>query len=160
MLGRRSQFLGIALLSLTVVSCRSRRPDSAPKASTDARQDVVAHKGAFSGIGGFGREAQAFLPCGLSQEWWLEFDARWPELDKALAEQDKTDLSARWEDCDRKTGLFGCDKWVYLELDGIASVPGRYGHMGSYSRELRVKRVLRVTRDVPASCEVRRLTGR
>jgi hypothetical protein len=96
----------------------------------------------------------------LSEEWWLEFDARWPELDKALAEQGKTDLAARLAECDRKTGLSGCDKWVYLELDGIPSVPGRYGHMGGYSRELRVKKILRVVRDVPASCEVRRLTRR
>ncbi len=114
----------------------------------------------FTGIGGFGREAQAFLPCGLSQEWWLEFDARWPELDRALEEQGKAELSSRLEECDRKTGLFGCDKWVYLELDAVPSEPGRYGHMGWYSRELRVTRVLRVTRDVPSACKVRRLTSR
>ena len=155
------QLLGIALLSLNVTSCRSRSlPESAANASTDARQGVELSKGAFKGIGGFGREAQAFLPCGVSQEWWLEFDARSPELDKALAEQKMTELSARLEECDRKTGLPGCDRWVYLELDGIPSLPGRYGHMGGYSRELRVQKVLRVTRDVPASCEVRRLTGR
>jgi len=113
----------------------------------------------FRGIGGFGREAQAFLPCGLSQEWWVEFDADSPELDRALAEQANLDLPSRLEECDRKTGLFGCDKWVYLELDGVASEQGRYGHMGWYWRELRVTKVLQVTRDVPAACEVRRLTS-
>jgi hypothetical protein len=161
MLRRQAQLLGIALLLFNATSCRSRRPlGSASNAPADARHDVEPTAKAFSGIGGFGREAQAFLPCGLSQEWWLEFDARWPELDKALEEQNKADLSARLDECDRKTGLHGCDKWVYLELDGVPSQPGQYGHMGGYSRELRVQKVLRVTRDVPASCEVRRLTDR
>src|SRR4051794_423038 len=120
MLGRQAQLLRIALLALMATSCRSRSPvDSASKAPTDARQDDEPPSGTFTGIGSFGREAQAFLPCGLSQGWWLELDARWPELDKALAEQDEADLSTRLEECHRKTGLLGCDKWVYLELAGI-----------------------------------------
>jgi hypothetical protein len=122
--------------------------------------DAAPHDNKFSGIGGFGREAQAFLPCGLAQEWWLEFDARSPALDRALAEQDGVDLSLRLEECGRKTGLFGCDKWVYLELAGVPTESGRYGHMGWYSRELRVTKVLRAARDVPPACEIRRPTSR
>lgn len=150
------RIVGAALLLAACGSSKGPSLTSVPSPMFDA----PSLEKRFSGIGGFGREAQAFLPCGLSQEWWLEFDAHWPELDKALAEQREQDLSLRLEECNRKTGLLDCDKWVYLELDGMASEPGRYGHMGWYSRELRVTRVLRVTRDVPATCEVRRLTSR
>jgi len=161
MVGRRGQLLGIVLLSLVATSCRSRSvPASASRASIDAQLGAERREGPFTGIGGFGREAQAFLPCGLSQKWWLDFDARSPELDEVLAEQEEADLSARLENCGRKTGLVGCDKWVYLELDGIPSGLGQYGHLGVYSRELRVEKVLRVARDVPVGCEVHRLTGR
>jgi len=150
------RIVGAALLLAACSRGKGPSLTAVPSPVSDAA--VLGKK--FSGIGGFGREAQAFLPCGLSQEWWLEFDARWPELDRVLAEQEKVDLSSRFAECDRKTGLFGCDKWVYLELDGVPSEPGRYGHMGWYSRELRVTKLLRVTRDVPPTCEVRRLTSR
>ena len=133
---------------------------SPAEASIRSRSDADIVERRFAGLGGFGREAQAFVPCGLAQEWWLDFDARWPELDEALAAQEVVDLTARLEECGRKTGAIGCDKWVYLELAGVPSDPGRYGHMGWYSRELRVTKVLRVTRDVPAACEVRQLERR
>lgn len=159
--GRQALIVLVALLSPGAASCRSRSAqDSSSRASTDSPPRAELLEGTFTGIGGFGREAQAFLPCGISQEWWLEFDRRWPELDKRLAEQEATDLSARLEDCERKTGMVGCDKWVYLEFDGVRSGPGRYGHMGGYSRELRVTKVSRVTRAVPDGCAVRRLTRR
>lgn len=151
--------LRIVGAALILAAC-SRGKGPSPTAVSSPVFDAALLEKKFSGIGGFGREAQAFLPCGLSQEWWLEFDTRSPELDRALAEQEKVELSSRLKECDRKTGLFGCDKWVYLELDGALSEPGRYGHMGWYSRELRVTRVLQVTRDVPTTCEVRRLTSR
>ena len=96
----------------------------------------------------------------MSEAWWLEFHGRSPELDKQLDEQEAIDLKARLEDCYRETGLAGCDRWVYLQLEGIPSGPGQYGHMGGYPREVQVSKVLRVTRDVPPSCIVRRPTGR
>ena len=151
--------LRIVWAALILAAC-SRGKGPSPTAVSPPAFDAALVERKFSGIGGFGREAQAFLPCGLSQEWWLEFDTRWPELDRALVEQEKVELSSRLEECDRKTGLFGCDKWVYLEFHGVLSEQGRYGHMGWYSRELRVTRVLQVARDVPTACEVRRLTSR
>jgi hypothetical protein len=148
-----------ALFSLEATSCRSGgTQDPAPKQSTGAQLETEIVEGTLAGVGAFGPETAAFLPCGVPEAWWLEFHERTPELDRQLREQEATDLRARLEDCDRKTGLAGCDRWVYLELDGVRSRSGRYGHMGGYSRELQVRKVLRVTRDVPGSCSVRRLT--
>jgi len=148
-----------ALLALEAGSCKSKQMQSS-EGLTDSRSDPGIHAGSFVGLGGFGREMAAFLPCGISEAWWLKFDGRSPELHKLLAVEEVPDLSARLEDCARRTGLVGCDKWVYLELDGVRSGPGQYGHLGGYSRELRVRKVVRATRDAPPTCIVRRLTGR
>jgi hypothetical protein len=157
----KTQLVLIGLVSIASTSCRSGdMQEPASKQSIGSRLDTEVAVGTLAGVGAFGPETQAFFPCGGSEAWWLEFDERTPELDQQLREQEATDLRARLEECDRKTGLVGCDRWAYLELDGIRSRSGQYGHMGGYSREVRVRKVLRVGRDVPSNCVVRRLTGR
>ena len=53
-----------------------------------------------------------------------------------------------------------CQEWIHAELSGDLSLPGKYGHMGWYARELRVNEIGRLSQDVPAACAIRRITRR
>jgi hypothetical protein len=152
----------VAGLLAVASSCKSGQvlnvtQDASTESPAAATRGAV---GKFAGLAAFGRETQAFIPCGESEEWWLELEFRVPELDKLLEQQRQRDLGKRLDECDRKTGLPDCDRWAYVEFDGALSGPGRFGHMGGYSRELRPLRFSRVAQEAPSTCVVRRLTGR
>ena len=74
----------------------------------------------------FGFETSAFQPCGDAEQWWLAGDADvMGELGQAFASVRET-LGAR----------------LYVEVRGVLSREGSYGHMGAYPREFHVTEVL------------------
>lgn len=74
-----------------------------------------------------GLEVSAFLPDGTSERWWVSRGK--------LDQQSMADLNARAQ------GIR-----VDVELKGVASDRGEYGHMGLYQREFTVDAV----REFPA----------
>jgi hypothetical protein len=83
-----------------------------------------------------GFEASGFGPCGSEESWWVgghlgPVGAFLRTLPDSVQRGYPT---------------------LYVEWRGVVSAPGRYGHMGLYSRELRVDTVLVVQREAPADC--------
>lgn len=162
LLARRSPIYLVASLLTVASSCKSQQVPNVTQ-DVSAESPDAASRGAeakFSGLVAFGRETQAFISCGGSEAWWLELEFREPELDRLLEQQKERDLEKRLDECERTTALPDCDRWAYVELAGVLSSRGRFGHMGGYPRELRPLKFSRVVQDVPSTCVVRRLTGR
>jgi hypothetical protein len=76
------------------------------------------------GIYRHGWEVQSFRPSGSRENWWVANGA---------------DLRPRAE----RAGL-DPDGPLLLELRASVSPPGRFGHLGGYSRQIGVEEVLRV----------------
>ena len=66
----------------------------------------------------FGFEKSEFIPSGRHERWWLSGN---------IGDIEQRAISP-----------------VFVSVEGQLSEPGRYGHLGAYSRELIVKRVLLV----------------
>jgi hypothetical protein len=80
-----------------------------------------------------GFEESAFHPCGSAEVWWVDVDEKAePQWSRAMAAHDR--LS-------------------YVEWRGVRTGKGRYGHLGQYSRDLRVVDVTRVRQPRPDDCE-------
>ncbi len=71
-----------------------------------------------------GWEVQSFRPCGSREDWWVA---------------DGADLRPRAE----RAGL-DPDGPLLVEVRASVSPPGRFGHLGGYSRQIGVEEVLRV----------------
>jgi len=83
-----------------------------------------------------GFEMSGFGPCGSTESWWV--GGKLGPVNaflRTLPDSVQRDYPT-----------------LYVEWRGVASAPGRYGHMGVYSRELRVDTVLVVRRKGPADC--------
>lgn len=76
------------------------------------------------GIYRHGWEVQSFRPCGSREDWWVGNEA---------------DLRPRAE----RAGL-NPDGPLLVEVRASVSPPGRFGHLGGYSRQIGVEEVLRV----------------
>jgi hypothetical protein len=63
-----------------------------------------------------GFEVDAFRPCRSEESWWVTEGEELRSRYRALSPQPY--------------------QQVYVELRGHAGPPGRYGHLGAYSREL------------------------
>ncbi len=92
------------------------------------------HVDRFSGLFTFGFETSAFVSDDGLGPWWLSSHGEvWPDVVAPI------DAEGR--------GPWG---QAHLVVEGVLSKPGRYGHLGAYSRELVVTRVIEAQR-VPAS---------
>lgn len=84
-------------------------------------------------------EVSSFTECGSSERWWLSFGSR-----------------AASRDFDERVGGGATGaKWgaqTYVEWEGTASAPGKYGHLGSYAREFVVARVVQARPATDADC--------
>jgi hypothetical protein len=73
-----------------------------------------------------GFETSAFQPCGDAEQWWLSGDTDvMGELENAFADLGGT-AGAR----------------LYVEVRGVLSREGSYGHLGAYPREFHVTEVV------------------
>jgi hypothetical protein len=78
--------------------------------------------GTFRGYYTKSFEVSTFAPCGIRQLWWVT--GRVDSLISALTSAE---------------GFVGGT--IYTEFTGELSRPGRYGHLGAYSREVVVRSV-------------------
>jgi hypothetical protein len=83
--------------------------------------------GVFRGAYLAGFELSDFYVEGANEVWWIE-PGDWQAY-----------LQETAESADR-----GCCGPIYVELEGVLSADGSYGHLGIYHRELTVARVLAV----------------
>ncbi len=84
----------------------------------------------YAGTFRYGFEVISFEPCNSDEVWWLNGDA----VPMAL-------LRTRYEALTKKM------EPVYVQLRGLISERGFYGHMGGYQREFYLQDVLEV-RDI------------
>jgi len=80
-------------------------------------------------VGGF--EHSDFMPCGTQERWWLQGEA-YAQIQAAVTEKRRTPGNTDWT----------LSSPVYVELRGSLSKPGRYGHMGAYSRQLNAQKLI------------------
>jgi|GEM_PF-1722531 len=90
--------------------------------------------GVFLGHYNLGFEVSVFIPCDRGEAWWTGFDNNeiWKTFEKAV-EANKG--------------------YIYVEVEGELSPPGRYGHLGYYCRQLTVKKVTLVRASTPDDCK-------
>ena len=81
----------------------------------------------YTGTFTYGFEVISFKPCNSAEVWWLDGDAA------AM-----TDLRTRYE------AITQTMQPVHVQLLGLLSERGIYGHMGGYQRQLYVQDVLEV----------------
>jgi hypothetical protein len=76
--------------------------------------DSWPHQGGFSGTYGYGFEQSDFTPSGTNERWWL----------------------AGAVPCKQDGKAANSSPVLYLEFKAHLTPPGRYGHLGQYSREV------------------------
>jgi hypothetical protein len=77
---------------------------------------------AYHGHYTFRREVSAFKPCDLDERWWVHSGS------ELLREQ------LTWPN-----GIVGGE--LYIEVEGIVSKRGSFGHLGAYDRQLEIQKV-------------------
>jgi hypothetical protein len=87
-------------------------------------------KNVFEGKYSISYEASTFQSCDENERWWL------------LGNLDTLERFREMENPEVGVVKYGIVKFVKLE--GTLSPEGRYGHMGKYTRELTVSRVIEV----------------
>lgn len=101
---------------------------AAEPASEPTRTSTPSGAQRFKGTFDFHFETSSFMSEDGQGPYWLSGEGDvWPQLTAPF----------------RSTGR----PWgeLAVEIEGELSAPGRYGHMGAYTRELRVTRVLSTT---------------
>jgi hypothetical protein len=105
--------------------------------------------GALRGYLHVGPEEHSLQLCGeaVDKRIWVDTDSHigegWGVVKQVLDS---------WPDCEHGRGPCG-HRYLYVELDGTISEPGRYGHMGAYKRELKARRYTHAARFTIADCE-------
>jgi hypothetical protein len=94
--------------------------------------DVPDAVSTYAGLYAQGFETMAFRPCDREASWWVA---------------ETGDLSARYHEVAARA----YDP-VYAVVKGTVGPEGHYGHMGAYTRELRVTEVVEVRRPSPGEC--------
>ncbi|CAG0980838.1 hypothetical protein GPROT1_02269 [Gammaproteobacteria bacterium] len=89
----------------------------------------------YAGTFTYGFEVVAFKPCNSDEVWWLNGEVT------AMK-----DLRTRYEALTRKM------EPVHVQLRGLISERGNYGHMGGYQRQLYVLELLDVRDIQPGDC--------
>ncbi len=89
----------------------------------------------YAGTFRYGFEVIAFKPCNSDEVWWLNGEG-------AVM----TELRTRYEGLTKKM------EPVYVQLRGLISERGIYGHMGGYQREFYLQDVLDIRAIQPGDC--------
>lgn len=87
----------------------------------------------FRGLYSWGFEVSAFQPCGTEAQWWVVGGDSIVERYTRLVQQSYSP--------------------VYVSLRGRAGPEGTFGHLGAYTRELEVDRVVEMRAARPGECE-------
>ncbi len=87
-------------------------------------------QGTFQGVFFWGFETSSFRACGTTEFWWASGEIQ-PLIDVQPA-----------------PGAPG----VYAVVEGEVSLPGSYGHLGAYPRQIEIRQVQRVEPAPPGSC--------
>jgi uncharacterized protein YceK len=90
-------------------------------------------QGTYAGLYWFGFERSHFAFLGGRERWWLTGDIEGVTRRMGSPSLDKPELHNP----------------VFLVVEGDLSRPGHYGHMGAYSRELHVTKVLELQQMSP-----------
>jgi hypothetical protein len=101
----------------------------------------VDSDGVLRGYQVYGNELMAFELCGSSELIWMNLTGWEKGLDRIPAQS-----------CPGDAGLGTCVRDLYTELTGVISPPGSYGHLGKFSRELRVQEFLVVNLAESPTC--------
>ncbi|HYW06642.1 MAG TPA: hypothetical protein VE913_06790 [Longimicrobium sp.] len=80
----------------------------------------------YTGVYELGVEREAFRPCGARRAWWVGGSPA--ELRKGLGQRS------------------------YVEVRGVLSPEGEYGHMGRYPRQIIITRVSKLSDAAEAGC--------
>lgn len=142
--------LGI-LTSAASTGCRARPAEHKMPLAGCLSAIERSEAGKFQGFLTSGREEQAFIPCDCDEAWWVKYNK---------VTVGRVRAANRNNDCYQTFDRPGCQEWMYVELSGVLSPAGQYGHMGGYHRELRVDEIHRLSQDVPSTCEIRRMRWR
>jgi hypothetical protein len=96
------------------------------------RTSAIPTPGTFRGVYQTAFEMIAFTPCNSGERWWVTpvNAPGWNSLQRALHRIDPIASGP------------GRVQRAYVELQGDTSATGQFGHLGAYTRELRVTRVL------------------
>jgi|GEM_PF-2562464 len=118
----------IAILSAVVLAhgCAPRAHPEPTTAEPYAEPEREAER--FTGIYEAGWELETFRPCGTAEEWWTWSTAR-------IVHDDPRGWGRR-----------------LVVVEGEVSAPGRYGHLGRYTRQIVITRVIEVLGDADARC--------
>jgi hypothetical protein len=86
----------------------------------------------FTGYYSQGFEVDAFRPCDSDERWWVTEGADLRTRYAALSPEPYEE--------------------VFVEVRGHAGPPGKYGHLGAYSRELAVDEVVTIVPSGQRGC--------
>ena len=78
-------------------------------------------------------ERSEFIPCGSKESWWLTGSV-FSEIESFIKENSLRGQKSDWYP----------NKPVYVELVGIKSKKGKYGHMGAYTNEFTASKALKI----------------
>lgn len=92
---------------------------------SDSNGGGTVYRGRFAQ----GFEMSSFVPCDGEEDWWAVGNLQ------PITREAPYDYSP-----------------VYVEVTGAVTEPGRYGHLGAYDRELNIREVRLVQREVPDAC--------
>ena len=92
-----------------------------------ADEDVV--KGTY--VSAF--ERSDFMPCKGDEHWWLSGNV-FAKIETFIAEHHLRKPKANWE----------ANRPVYIEVKGLISEKGRWGHLGMYQREIHANELLAI----------------
>ena len=116
----------VALAVVLLPACQGREqrdaspPDPTPPAVIEPNQ---LHEGYAS----FGFEVSAFTPLASDERWWVVGEAPYQDLRDRYGELTSNPYAE-----------------IYVEIRGDVSEPGRHGHLGAYTRTIRVTEVVTV----------------
>ena len=78
-------------------------------------------------------ERSEFIPCGSKESWWLTGPV-FLKIESFIKENSLRGQKSDWHP----------NKPVYVELIGIKSKKGKYGHMGAYTNEFTAFKALKI----------------
>jgi TPR repeat protein len=93
-------------------------------------QTEAEYRGCYTG----GFEVSAFTPLGTRENWWTKWDTSTAMLDAALKDA---------------PGRGAISPTLLVVIQGRVSEEGRHGHMGQYSRQITVSRILAARKPLP-----------
>jgi hypothetical protein len=107
----------------------------------------------FRGVARVALEDFSLLMCGGTERWSVDLDS----LEKREVKNWEEAAQYLWSGpmCPDGGAPSSCRpmlKEAYLEATGVLSDAGKYGHLGKYTREVRLVEVVRASPQIPGNC--------